>query len=335
MKIKWEEGEKAGLSTSVMSEEFSKTSAAPGIVARKNGDPQGALSSAAKTITAEYDVPYLAHAMMEPLNCVVDLRTDSCELWTGTQFETVDRAAAANVAGLPPEKVKINTTLLGGGFGRRAKPRADVVHSHTGDCGEAFRDEVAHAGKRDPHQLRRKLLATEPRMLAVLDLVAQKAGWRKPLPRGVGRGIATHFSFETYVAQVVEASVEKNGNVKVHRVVCAVDCGRVINPDIVNAQMEGGIIFGLTAALKTEITLENGRVQQKNFHDYQMLRMLESPIIEVHIVPSDVSPTGVGEPGLPPVAPALTNAIFAATGKRVRSLPIRNADLAEANEAKS
>jgi isoquinoline 1-oxidoreductase beta subunit len=172
-------------------------------------------------------------------------------------------------------------------------------------------------------------------MLAVLDLVAEKAGWGKPLPRGVGRGIATHFSFETYVAQVVEASVEKNGNVKVHRVVCAVDCGRVINPDIVNAQMEGGIIFGLTAALKTEITLENGRVQQKNFHDYQMLRMLESPIIEVHIVPSDVSPTGVGEPSVPPVAPALTNAIFAATGKRVRSLPIRNADLAESNEVKS
>ena len=172
-------------------------------------------------------------------------------------------------------------------------------------------------------------------MLGVLNLAAEKAGWGKPLPKGVGRGIATHFSFETYVAQVIEASVEKNGKVKVHRVVCAVDCGRVINPDIVKAQMEGGIIFGLTAALKTEITLENGRVQQKNFHDYQMLRMLESPIIEVHIVPSDVSPTGVGEPSVPPVAPALSNAIFAATGKRVRSLPIRNADLAESNEVKS
>jgi isoquinoline 1-oxidoreductase beta subunit len=210
-----------------------------------------------------------------------------------------------------------------------------VGHSHTGFSVEAFLDEVAHAGKRDPYELRRKLLAKEPRMLAVLDLAAERAGWGKPLPKGVGRGIATHFSFETYVAQVVEASVEKNGNVKVHRVVCAVDCGRVINPDIVKAQMEGGIIFGLTAALKTEITLENGRVQQKNFHDYQMLRMFESPIIEVHIVPSDVSPTGVGEPSVPPVAPALTNAIFAATGKRVRSLPIRNADLAESNEVKS
>ena len=447
LKVTWEDGENASLSTSKMTAEFSKTSSSPGNIARKNGDPQGALSSAAKTITAEYDVPYLAHAMMEPLNCVVDLRADSCELWTGTQFETVDRAAAARVAGLPPEKVKVNTTLLGGGFGRRANPASDFIveavhvakvakapvkvvwtreddlaggwyrpkwhdrfaagldaegnpvawthtivgqsimegtpfaaltvkngvdstsvegaadilygipnlqvdlhtpkigvpvqwwrsvgHSHTGFSVEAFLDELAHAGKKDPYELRRKLLAKEPRMLAVLNLAAEKANWGKPLPKGVARGIATHFSFETYVAQVIEASVEKNGNVKVHRVVCAVDCGRVINPDIVKAQMEGGIVFGLTAALKTEITLENGRVQQKNFHDYQMLRMFESPIIEVHIVPSDVNPTGVGEPSVPPVAPALTNAIFAATGKRIRSLPIRTADLAESNEVKS
>jgi len=447
LKIKWDDGENAGLSTSKMTEEFSKISSSPGNIARKNGDPQGALSSAAKTIAAEYDVPYLAHAMMEPLNCVVDLRPDSCELWTGTQFETVDRAAAAKVAGLPLEKVKVNTTLLGGGFGRRANPASDFIveavhvakvakapvkvvwtreddlaggwyrpkwhdrfaagldaegnpvawthtivgqsimagtafepmtvkngvdstsvegaadilygipnlqvdlhtpkigipvqwwrsvgHSHTGFSVEAFLDEVANAGKKDPYELRRKLLAKEPRMLAVLNLAAEKANWGKPLPKGVARGIATHFSFETYVAQVIEASVEKNGNVKVHRVVCAVDCGRVINPDIVKAQMEGGIVFGLTAALKTEITLENGRVQQKNFHDYQMLRMFESPVIEVHIVPSDVSPTGVGEPSVPPVAPALTNAIFAATGKRIRSLPIRTADLAESNEVES
>jgi isoquinoline 1-oxidoreductase beta subunit len=446
LKITWDDGENVGLSTAAMTEEFSKTSSTPGNLARKNGDPEKALAGAAKTITAEYDVPYLAHAMMEPLNCVVDLRADSCELWTGTQFETVDRANAAKVAGLPPEKVKVNTTLLGGGFGRRANPASDFVveavyvakiakapvkvvwtreddlaggwyrpkwhdrfaagidaegypvawthtivgqsimagtafesftvkngvdstsvegaadilygipnlqvdlhtpkigvpvqwwrsvgHSHTGFSVEAFLDEVAHAGKKDPYELRRKLLAKEPRMLAVLNLVAEKAAWGKPLPKGVARGIATHFSFDTYVAQVIEASVEKNGNVKVHRVVCAVDCGRVINPDIVKAQMEGGIIFGLTAALKTEITLENGRVQQKNFHDYQMLRMFESPTIEVHIVPSEANPTGVGEPSVPPVAPALVNAIFAATGKRMRSLPIRTADLAE-SEAKS
>jgi isoquinoline 1-oxidoreductase subunit beta len=446
LKIRWNHGENAALSTMKMTEEFSRLSATPGNIAKKVGDPAQALAGAAKTITAEYDVPYLAHAMMEPLNCVVDLRADSCELWTGTQFETIDRANAAKVAGLAPEKVKINTTLLGGGFGRRANPASDFVveavhvakvanapvkvvwtreddlaggwyrpkwhdrfaagldvegnpiawthtivgqsimagtpfevfikngidgasvegaadilygipnlqvdlhspkigvpvqwwrsvgHSHTGFSTEGFLDEVAHAGKKDPYQLRRKLLAKEPRMLATLNLVAEKAGWGKPLPKGVGRGIATHFSFDSYVAQVVEASVGKNGDVKVHRVVCAVDCGRTVNPDIVKAQMEGGIIFGLTAALKTEITLENGRVQQTNFHDYQMLRIFESPVIEIHIVPSEANPTGVGEPSVPPVAPALTNAIFDATGKRIRRLPIRTADLVAEGEGKS
>jgi isoquinoline 1-oxidoreductase beta subunit len=210
-----------------------------------------------------------------------------------------------------------------------------VGHSHTGFSVEAFFDEVAHAGGKDPYQLRRKLLAKQPRMLAVLDLVAQKSNWGKPLPAGHGRGIATHFSFDSYVAQVIEASVEKDGTVHVHRVVCAVDCGRVINPDTVTAQMEGGIIFALTAALKTEITLENGRVQQRNFNDYPMLRMFEAPAIEVFIVPSEEKPTGVGEPSVPPVAPALTNAIFAATGKRVRRLPIRASELAASAEVKS
>ncbi len=446
LKVSWDDGANANLSTTQMLADFSKQSASPGAIAKKTGDPAAALAGAAKTINAEYDVPYLAHAMMEPLNCVVDLRSDSCEIWTGTQFETVDRANAAQVAGLPPEKVKINTTLLGGGFGRRANPASDFVveavhvakvakgpvkvvwtreddlaggwyrpmwhdrfaagldaagnpvawthtivgqsiltgtafepygvkngvdsasvegaadllygipnlqvdlhspkigvpvqwwrsvgHSHTGFSVESFFDEVAHAGGKDPYELRRKLLAGQPRMSAVLQLVAEKAGWGKPLPPGRGRGIATHFSFDSYVAQVVEASVEKDGTVRVHRVVCAVDCGRTVNPDIVKAQMEGGIIFGLTAALKTEITIENGRVQQSNFHDYQMLRMFESPQIEVHIVPSELSPTGVGEPSVPPVAPALSNAIFAATGKRVRRLPIRAADLVAASEVK-
>src|SRR5256714_301673 len=448
LKVNWDEGENAQLSTEQMLQDFSQLSASPGKVAKKTGDPATALASAAKTITAEYDVPYLAHAMMEPLNCVVDLRADSCEVWTGTQFQTVDRARAAQVAGLPPEKVQIHTTLLGGGFGRRANPASDFVveavhvakiakapvkvvwtreddlaggwyrpmwhdrfvagldaagnptawmhtivgqsiaqgtlfaqyminkegvdstsvegaadilygtpnlqvelhtpkigvpvqwcrcvgHSHTGFSVESFFDEVAHAGGKDPYELRRQLLANQPRMSAVLNLVAEKSGWGKPLPPGRGRGIATHFSFDSYVAQVVEASVAKNGNVKVHRVVCAVDCGRAINPDTVKAQMEGGIIFGLTAALKTEITLEDGRVQQHNFYDYPMLRMFESPEIEVHIVPSEENPTGVGEPSVPPVAPALANAIFAATGKRVRRLPIRASELAAGSEAKS
>jgi isoquinoline 1-oxidoreductase beta subunit len=375
---------------------------------------------------------------MEPLNCVVDLRADSCEIWTGTQFETVDRAVAAQIAGLPPEKVQIHTTLLGGGFGRRANPASDFVaeavhvakaakapvkvvwtreddmrggwyrpmwhdrfsagvdadgnpvawthtivgqsiaagtmfegfmvkdgvdatsvegaadllygipnlqvdlhtpkigvpvqwwrsvgHSHTGFSVEAFLDEVAHLASKDPYQLRRELLAQQPRMLATLDLAAQRAGWGSPLPKGVGRGIATHSSFESYVAQVVEASVDKAGAIRLHRVVCAVDCGTVVNPNQVRAQMEGGIVFGLSAALKSEITFENGRVKQSNFHDHEVIRMSEAPPIEVHIVPSDERPTGVGEPGVPPVASALANALFAATGKRIRHLPIRPKD---------
>jgi isoquinoline 1-oxidoreductase beta subunit len=195
---------------------------------------------------------------------------------------------------------------------------------------EAFFDEVAHAGGKDPYQLRRSLLAGQPRMLAVLDLAVEKAHGNGPLAAGHGRGIATHFSFDSYVAQVAEVSVEKDGTVRVHRIVAAVDCGRTVNPDTVRAQLEGGIIFGLTAALKTEVTLDQGRVQQRNFHDYPMVRMFESPAIEVYIVPSTEHPTGVGEPGVPPVAPAVANAIFAATGKRVRRLPIKAEDLRSA-----
>jgi len=442
LEITWDDGPGAALSTVEMRANFSTLSKTPGLVARKVGDPAAALAGAAKTITAEYEVPYLAHCMMEPLNTVVDLHEHRCEIWTGTQFQTGDRAAAAKVAGLKPEQVTLHTTLLGGGFGRRANPSCDFVteatevakaakvpvkvvwtreddirggwyrpmwydhfaagldasgnpvawthtivgqsimagtmfesygikngidsasvegaadilygipnlqvdlhtpknevpvqwwrsvgHSHTGFSVEAFLDEVAHAGGKDPYELRRTLLAGQPRMLAVLDLAAQKANWGSALPAGRARGIATHFSFDSYVAQVAEISVEKDGTVRVHRVVAAVDCGRTVNPDTVKAQLEGGIIFGLTAALKTEITLDKGRVQQRNFNDYPMVRMFESPTIEVFIVPSTEHPTGVGEPGVPPVAPAVANAIFAATGKRVRRLPIKPEDLRSA-----
>jgi isoquinoline 1-oxidoreductase beta subunit len=205
-----------------------------------------------------------------------------------------------------------------------------VGHSHTGFSVEAFLDQVAHAGGKDPYQLRRTLLANQPRMLAVLDLAAKKANWGGPLPAGRARGIAGHFSFDSYVAQVAEVSIDKDGTPRVHKIVASVDCGRVINPDTVKAQIEGGIIFGLTAALKTEITLENGRVQQSNFNNYPMVRMYDSPEIEVHIVESAEKPTGVGEPGVPPVAPAIANALLVLTGKPIRRLPIKAEDLRSA-----
>jgi len=380
-------------------------------------------------------VPYLSHLMMEPLNCAVDLRADSCEIWTGTQFQTVDRAAAAKAAGVPNEKVQIHTTFLGGGFGRRATPQSDFVveavhvakaagvpvkvvwtreddmqggwyrpaflhaivggvdasgnpiswrsrlvgqsimagtmfesmmmkgkdydpasvegvddlpyeipnlaveshqaevgvpvqwwrsvgHSHTGFATECFMDELAALGHKDPYQLRRALLTKHPRHLAVLDLAAQKAGWGKPLSKGRARGIAVHFAFESYNAQVAEVSVTDD-KVRVHRIVSAVDCGHYVNPGIIAAQLEGGAIFAASAALFQELTFENGRLQQTNFHTFPVMRMNECPEIETHIVDSNEKSGGIGEPGVPCTAPAIANAIFAATGKRIRKLPIR------------
>jgi isoquinoline 1-oxidoreductase beta subunit len=187
---------------------------------------------------------------------------------------------------------------------------------------ECFLDELAHGAGKDPYELRRTLLANAPRHLGALELAARKAGWGTPLPEGRARGIAVHLSFGSYVAQVAEVSIEDD-QPRVHRVVCAIDCGMVVNPDTVAAQMESGIVFGLTAALHGEITLKDGRVEQSNFHDYPLLRLNEMPEVEVHIVPSTEPPSGVGEPGTPPIAPAVANALFALTGKPVRKLPIR------------
>lgn len=442
LEIVWEEGEWAHLNTPEMVKEFARMAATPGIIARKEGNPDLAYEGASGKLTAEYCVPYLAHATMEPLNCTVDLRKDGCDIWTGTQSQTSDRNAAARVAGLKPEQVRLHTTFLGGGFGRRANPHSDFVvlatevaklvkrpvkvvwsreddmrggyyrplwydrlmagldaggnliswwhtivgqsiitgtqfeegmvkngidetsvegaqdipyaipnllidlhspklgvsvqwwrsvgHSHNAFVVESFLDEVAHAAGKDPFEFRSTLLVDKPRHRGVLEMVAAKAGWGSPLPAEHGRGIAVHESYGSYVANVVEVSVDAKGKVRVHRVVCAVDCGRIVNPDTIVAQMESGIVFGLSAALYGEITLKNGRVEQSNFHDYPVLRFNEMPQVEVYVVPSGEKPGGVGEPGVPCIAPAVANAVFAATGKRIRRLPIRDEELKKA-----
>jgi isoquinoline 1-oxidoreductase beta subunit len=436
LEVTWDEGDLATLSTSRMREEYMNLGKTPGTVARKEGSPESVLSKAAKQLRAEYEVPYLAHACMEPLNCLVDLRSDGCEIWTGTQSQTLDRNGAASVVGLKPEQVKIHTTFLGGGFGRRANPHSDFVteaarvakavgkpvkviwtreddmkggyyrpmwydriaagldekgnlvawqhtivgqsiltgtpfdpkkevdpasvegaenipyeipnisvnlhtpkigvpvqwwrsvgHSHTAFVVESFMDELSHAAGKDPYEFRRNLLTKHPRHYGVLKLAAEKFGWGRPLPKGRGRGIAVHESFGSFVAQVAEVSINAEGEVRVYRVVCAIDCGKIVNPDTIKAQMESGIVFGLSAALHGKITFQNGRVEQSNFHDYPLLRLNEMPLVEVHIVASKEKSGGVGEPGVPPIAPAVCNAIFSVTGRRIRSLPIRSEDL--------
>ncbi|HSB04561.1 MAG TPA: xanthine dehydrogenase family protein molybdopterin-binding subunit [Thermodesulfobacteriota bacterium] len=433
LEVAWDEGPLRTLSTQGLRKEYADLAETPGIIARKEGDPEKALSSASKQIHSDYEVPYLAHAMMEPLNCLADVNANRCEIWAGTQFQTVDRDAAARATGLKPEDVKIHTTFLGGGFGRRANPQSDFVieavqiakevkkpvkvvwtreddvkggyyrpmwydrlsagldregklvawrhrivgqsimagtlfeamikdgiditsvegakdipyaipnvlidlhsprtgvpvlwwrsvgHSHTAFVVESFIDEVAHSAGKDPYEFRRKLFAKHPRHRGVLQLAARKAGWGTKLPSGRARGIAVHESFGSFVAQVAEVSVNPAGEVRVHRVVCAIDCGKVVNPSTIKAQMESGIVFGLSAALHGAISFKNGRVEQSNFHDYPVLRMNEMPLVEVHIVPSTEASGGVGEPGVPPIAPAVTNAIFAVSGKRIRRLPI-------------
>lgn len=434
LKIDWDLGPMADFSSAAQREQYRALAQKPGLVARKEGDAEAELGKQSKVIEAEYEVPYLSHAMMEPLNCVVDLKADHCEIWTGTQFQTVDRAAAAQTAGLKPEQVQIHTTLLGGGFGRRANPASDFVteavhvakaakapvkviwtreddmrggfyrpaylhaikgavdadgnpiawrhrivgqsivsgtpfekvivkdgidgtsvegaadlpyaipnllvenhtatvgvpvlwwrsvgHSHTAFVTECFLDELAALTHQDPYQYRRRLLAKHPRHLGVLELAAEKAGWTKPLPAGRHRGIAVHEAFGSFSAQVAEVSVE-GGQVRVHRVVCAIDCGAYVNPGIIEAQGHSGVVFGMSAAMYNELTFSKGRLDQSNFHDYPMVRINECPEIEVHIVKNKEKSGGIGEPGVPCTAPAIANAIFAATGKRIRKLPIR------------
>jgi isoquinoline 1-oxidoreductase beta subunit len=430
LEIQWDEGPNARVSSQGIARLFAQRSARPGAVARHDGSPDAALSTATARLEAVYEAPFLAHACMEPMNCTAHVRADGVDIWSPTQFQTGAQQLGAGIGGVTPDKVRVHTTYLGGGFGRRfeldfiqealeaskavnapvkviwsreddirheyyrpaschrlraglgtdGRPVAwthrlvapsimarvfpntvqngldqetvegavampygipnvhvDYVLTDTGiPVGfwrsvnnsfnafvvESFIDELAHAAQHDPFEYRRALLADAPRHRAALELAASKAGWGSPAAAGRARGIAVHKSFESFVAQVAEVSVAQDGTVKVHRVVCAVDCGPVVNPSIVDAQMESGIVYGLTAALYGEITIAGGRVVQSNFHDYPMLQVAEMPKVEVYIVPSTDAQGGVGEPGTPPIAPAVCNAIFAATGKRIRKLPI-------------
>jgi isoquinoline 1-oxidoreductase beta subunit len=376
--IAWDEGQNAGLSSAGIRQALVERVSKP-------AEPGGS-----DVLEAAYDVPFLAHATMEPMNCLADVRHDRCEVWAPTQNPQDAKQRARTITGLPSDSIHVHVPLIGGGFGRRLAVdyveqavkiskavgapvklmwtreddiRHDLYHplsynyvrASLDDPGrftvrsykaqgvptgywrsvtnipdalahECFLDEMAVALDKDPYQLRLELLPERSR--AVLELAATKADWGTPLPDGWGRGMAYHSTWDvTPVAQVAEVSVDEDGTVRVHRVVCVIDCGTVINPDTVEAQMEGGIVFGLTAVLRGAVTLENGRVQQSNFHDYALLRMDEMPKIEVHIVPSDRNPSGVGEMGVPPIIPATLNAIFAATGKRIRRLPVRPQDL--------
>lgn len=427
LQITWDEGANATLGD--IPARLAVLAAQPGVQARKDGDATAALAGAANKIEAFYEVPFLHHATMEPMNCTAHVRSDACDVWAPTQNQTRAQEVAAEAAGLPKDKIRIHTTLLGGGFGRRLesdfvaeavllskavnapvkviwsreddtkhgfyrpatynhltagldaqnKPIAWTHHivappillkfgplqggidrtsidgaadlpyavpnifvdqvaadltgiplgfwrsvgaSQNAFVVESFMDELAVLAGRDPYEFRRELLQTKPRHLRTLELAATKAGWGTPLPAGRARGIAIAEWEPTTCAAVAEVSVAPDGTVRVHRVVCAVDCGPVVNPDTIEAQMQGGVVFGLSAALYGEITIDHGRVQQGNFNDYPVLRIPEMPVVEVHIVPSTDALGGIGEPSVPPTAPAVCNAIFAATGKRIRKLPI-------------
>ncbi len=426
LQVRFEGGPNASLDQAAVERLLSDPGAKPQVV-RADGDLEAALAAAPRRIEAVYQAPFLAHATMEPMNCTARVTAKGAEVWAPTQAPTWAQGEVAKALGLPEAAVTVRTTLLGGGFGRRAIPdfaveaaliaraagapvqvvwtreddmrhdlyrpasrhelragldaagtlvawhhrvrspsiaaqlfggragRPDVVEGAVAvpyaaravlvDCvtpavgirvgwwrsvyssqnafaEECFLDECAAAAGRDPVAFRRALLERHPRLRGVVELAAQKAGWGSPLPAGRGRGLACHASFGSWVAEVAEVSVER-GSVRVHRVVAAVDCGHVVNPDTVEAQVESAMVYGLSAALRGEITLERGRVREGNFDDYQPLRMDEMPAVEVHLVKSAEAPGGIGEPGLPPIAPAVANALFAATGRRFRRMPLR------------
>jgi isoquinoline 1-oxidoreductase beta subunit len=435
----WKDASDPGMSTASLEKQFIDQLSTPGILARNDGDVKKALSQASRKIESIYQLPFLAHTTMEPMNCTAHVRADACDIWVPTQNQSGVLAMAEKVTGLKPEQINVHTTFLGGGFGRRferdfveeslllsqatGKPvklvwtreedmqndfyrpmntsrieacldadggvtawshtivcpsifarvfpdamkkgidnaaveglenmeydipnlsveyvRHDTLvpvgfwrsvgSSHNAFVVESFVDELAHAAKKDPLAFRLGMLKKHPRAQRVLEVAAEKSGWNKPPARGQARGIAYCLSFGSYVAQVAEVSVDKGtGTVMVHKVTCAVDCGPIVNPAIVSAQMMGAINMGLSAAMKEKIEIAKGGVQSANFGDYELLRMSEAPEVEVHVVKSSDALGGIGEPGLPPVAPAVANAVFAASGARIRRLPMTPETVLEA-----
>jgi isoquinoline 1-oxidoreductase beta subunit len=438
LSVKWDDTQAFKLGSQEIFAEYKRLAQKPGLMAYQAGNAEKGLAQSMKTLEAAYEFPYLAHAAMEPMNCVVRLDDQACEIWNGEQLQTPDQMTIAAVLGLKPEQIKINMLYAGGSFGRRANPNADYIveavliaktinsrapvklvwtreddmragyyrpqyyhtlkagfdangkliawqhrivgqsiitgtvfesalvkegidatsvegaadlpyripnitvdlhspkmgvpvqwwrsvgHTHTAFSTETFIDELAFAAGKDPLVFRRELLSDHhPRHRGVMELAAEMADWNSTLPKGRGRGIAVHKSFNSYVAEVAEITLNDNGAYSVDRVVIAVDCGLAINPDVIRAQMEGGMGYGLSAALSSAITLKGGRVEQSNFHDYTVLRIDQMPNVEVYIVESSEPPTGVGEPGVPPIAPAVANALFAVTGQPIRTLPFQ------------
>ncbi|NWE30085.1 xanthine dehydrogenase family protein molybdopterin-binding subunit [Pseudomonas gingeri] len=439
LEIRWNDGANGQFSTEKMLQAIEQASRAAGAVVRNVGDVEQALAQAEKKFEVVYQVPFLAHACMEPMNCTVHVRAQGCDLWLGTQVPARAQAVAAQLTGLAESQVQVHNHLLGGGFGRRldvdfvtqavafakqvefplkviwsreedtrhstlrpyhfnhlsagldaaGRPTAwthkvtgssilarwlparftngidgDAIRDPSGPYDfpnigvsyirheppagittgfwrgvghtqnvfmvEGFIDELAASAGQDPVAYRLALLDKHPRARKVLEAVAQHSGWGTPLEKGRGRGVALTFCFGTYAAQVAEVSVDAVGQVRVHKVTCVVDCGRAIVPDSIVAQMQGGAVFGLSAALFGNITFKDGKVEQGNFDTYRVLRMNEMPSIETHLLDSDETPGGIGEVSTVTIAPALVNAVFAATGKRLRQLPVDSARLASA-----